>query len=96
MDQFYDGFLHERYDDFLFYAREATWKGKFMRLPRFQKHLKYNFDGLYSYNKRIADLDIADKTIEKRGKLSPTSTTHYNYTRQLLVDHYGFREILSD
>ena len=96
MDQFYDGFLHERYDDFLFYAREATWKGKFMRLPRFQKNLNYNFDGLYSYNKRIADLDIADKTIEKRGKLSSTSTTHYNYTHQLLVDHYGFREILSD
>ncbi len=96
MDQFYDGFIFERYEDFLFYAREASWNGKFLRLPRFQKNAKYNFDGLYSYGKRIADLNISDKTMEKRGKLSPTSTTHYNYTRQLLVDHYGFQEILPD
>ena len=46
MDQFYDGFLYKRYDDFLFYAREATWKGKFMWLPRFQKNLKYKLDGV--------------------------------------------------
>ena len=96
MDQFYYGFLHERYDDCLFYAREATWKGKFMRLPRFQKNLNYNFDGLYSYNKRIADLNIADKTIEKRGKCSATSTMHYNYARRLLEDRYGFQELVSD
>ena len=96
MDQFYDGFLYERYDDFFFYTREATWKGKFMRLPRFQKNLKYNFDGLYSYNTRIALLDLPHRTITKLGKWSQTSTAHYNYTRRLLEDRYGFREILSD
>ncbi len=67
-----------------------------MKLPHFQMNLKYNFDGLYSYSTKIAHLDLPSRTIVKLGKWSPTSTTHYNYTRRLLEDRYGFREILSD
>ena len=96
MDQFYDSFLFERYEDFLFHTQQALWKGKFLRLPRFQKNLKYNFDGLDSYNTMIADHNIPDRTIEKRGKWSPTNTTHYNYTRRLLEDRYGLRELMSN
>jgi len=94
MNQFYDGFAFERYEDFMNYAREAQWKEKFLRLPRFQKNLKYNFDGVYSYNIRIADLNVPDKTSRKRGNWSVTSTTHYNYVHRLLEDSYGFREIV--
>jgi hypothetical protein len=54
-----------------------------MKLPRFQKNLKYNFDGLYSYSTKIAQVDPPSRTIVKLGKWSPTSTTHYNYTCRL-------------
>ena len=94
MNQFYDGFAFERYEDFMYYAREAQWKEKFLRLPRFQKNLTCNFDGVYSYNIRIADLKIPEKIIRKRRKWTVTSTTHYNYVRRLLEDSYGFREIV--
>ncbi len=62
-----------------------------MKLPRFQKNLKYNFNGLYSYSTKIAHPDLPSKAIVKLGRWSPTSTTHYNYARRLLEDHYGFR-----
>ena len=95
MDKFYDGFVFERFEDFVYHAREAQWKDKFLRLPRFHKNLKYNFDGVYSYNKRIADLNAQNRTIKKRSKLPPANATHYNYVRKLLIDTYGFRELMS-
>ena len=88
--------MDQHYDEFFENAMKASDKGKFLKLPRFQKNLKYNFDGLYSYNTRIALLDLPSMTIVKLGKWSHTSTVHYNYTRRLLEDRYGFREILSD
>ena len=75
---------------------KASDKGKFRKPPRFQRNLKYNFDGLYSYSTKIAHLDLPSMTIVKLGKWSPTSTTHYNYTRRLLEDRYGFLELMSD
>jgi hypothetical protein len=59
---------------------KAIDKGKFVKLPRFQKNLKYNFDGLYSYNTRIALLDLPHRTITKLGRWSLTCTTHCNHT----------------
>ena len=88
--------MDQHYDEFFENAQKASDKGKFMKLPRFQRNLKYNFDGLYSYSTKIAHLDLPSRMIVKLGKWSPTSTTHYNYTRRLLEDRYGFREILSD
>ena len=88
--------MDQHYDEFFENAQKASDKGKFMKLPRLQRSLKYNFDGLYSYSTKIAHLDLPSRTIVKLVKWSPTSTTHYNYTRRLLEDRYGFREILSD
>ena len=88
--------MDQHYDEFFENAMKASDKGKFRRLPRFQKHLKYNFDGLYSYSTKIAHLDLLGETIVKLGKWSQTSTTHYNYTRRLLEDRYGFRELMLD
>ncbi len=68
--------------------------GKFVKLPRFQRNLKNNFDGLYSCSTKISHLDLPSKTIVKLGKWSVTSTTHYNYTRRFLEDTYGFQELL--
>ena len=88
--------MDQHFDDFFENAMKASDKGRFLKLPRYQKNLKYNFDGLYSYNTRIAILDLPRRTIIKLGRWSPTSTTHYNYARRLLQDHYGFQEIIRD
>ncbi len=88
--------MDQHYDDFFAGAQKATDKGKFLKLPRIQRNPKYNFDGLYSYDTKIAHLDLPDKTIIKPGKWSQTSTPRYNYTRRLLEDRYGFRELMSD
>ena len=88
--------MDQHYDELFENGRKASDKGKFMKLPRFQMNLKYNFDGLYSYSTKIAHLDLPSRTMVKLGKWSPTSTTHYNHTHRLLEDRYGFREILSD
>ena len=60
--------MDQHYDDFFEKGQKATDKGRFLKLPRYQKHLKYNFDGLYSYNTKIAHLDLSGKTITKLGK----------------------------
>ena len=75
---------------------KASDQGRFLKLPRYQKNLKYNFDGLYSYNTRIALLDLPRRTITKLGRWSVTSTTHYNYARRFLEDTYGFRALTSN
>ena len=87
--------MDQHFDDFFENAMNASDKGKFLKFPRYQKNLKYNFDGLYSYNTRIAHLDTPRKTIIKIGRWSMTSTTHYNYARRFLEDTYGFRELVS-
>ena len=86
----------QHYDEFFENAQKASDKDKFLKLPRFQANLRYNFDGLYSYLTKIAHLDLPGRTIVKLGKYSVTSTMHYNYTRRFLEDRYGFREILLD
>jgi hypothetical protein len=64
-------------------------KGKFLKLPRCQNNLKYNFDGLYSYYTKIAHLDLPTRTTVKLSRWSPTSITHYSYARRFLEDHDG-------
>jgi hypothetical protein len=88
--------MDQHYDEFFENAMKASDKGKFLKLPRFQANLRYNFDGLYGYNTRIALLDLPHRTITKLGRWSVTSPTHYNYARRLLEDRYGFFEILSN
>ena len=88
--------MDQHYDDFFEKVQKASDKGKFVKLPRFQRNLKYNFDGLYSYNTKIAHLDLPGMKIVKLGQWSVTSTMHYLYARRLLEDRYGFREIVLD
>ncbi len=63
---------------FWYRAQQAPNKDKFLKLPLFQKNIKYNFDALYSYSTKITHLNLLGRTIVKLGKWSPTSTTHYN------------------
>ncbi len=84
---------YQHYDDFFENALSASNKGRFLKFPRFKANLRYNFDGLYSYHTKIADINMQDRTIKMLGKWSVTSTTHYNYARNFLEDAYNFREI---
>ena len=86
--------MDQHYDEFFENAMKASDKGKVLKLPRFQANLRYNFDGLYSYNTRIAQLDLPHRTIIKGGKWFRASTTHYNFARRFLEDTYGFQELL--
>ncbi len=88
--------MDQHYDELFENAMKASDKGKFVKLPRFQRNLRYNFDGLYSYRTKIAHLDLPSRTIVKLGRWPVTSTMHYNYTRRLLEDRYGFRELMLD
>ncbi len=38
--------MDEHYDDFFYNAQKVSGKDKFLKLPRFQKNLKYNFYGI--------------------------------------------------
>ncbi len=86
--------MDQHYDDLFETAQKATDKGRFLKLPRYQKNLKYNLDEFYSHSTKIAHLDLPRKTVVKFGKWSPTSTTHYNYARRLLEDRYRFQELI--
>ena len=85
--------MDQNYGDFLYKVEQATDKDKVLKFPRRQKNLRYNLNGLYSYNTNIADIDFLRRTITSKGKWSPTSTRHYNYVRNLLQDSYGFQEL---
>ena len=60
--------MDQHFDDFFENAMKASDKGRFLKLPRYQKNLKYNFDGLCSYNTRIALLGLPHRTIIKIGR----------------------------
>ncbi len=73
--------MDQHHDDFLVSTQKATDKGRFLKLPRYQKKIKYNFDGLVHYSNKTAHLDLPTRAIIKLGMWSPTSTTQNNYTR---------------
>jgi hypothetical protein len=79
--------------EFLHILRRATERGRKLKFPKYEKNLRYDLDGIYSYGTQIAELNMLDRTIHSLGKWSHTSTKHYNYAKHLLQDSYNFREI---
>jgi hypothetical protein len=74
-------------------AEKATEKGKALKFDRYGKNLRYNSEGIYSYGTKIANIDLQQRTIQKRGYWSPTTSKHFNYAAQLLDTRYDFRPI---
>lgn len=74
-------------------AEKAKMKGVGLKFLRYGKNLRYTSEGIYSYNTKIADLDLNFKTIRRRGTWSKTSSKHYNYALRILSDAYGFNEV---
>ena len=72
-------------------AEKATEKGKALKFLRYGTNLRYNSEGIYSYGTKIARLDLHQRTIEKLGYWSPTTSKHFNYAAHLLDICYDFR-----
>ena len=76
-------------------AEKATEKGKALKFDHYGKNLRYNSEGIYSYGTKIANIDLRQRTIQKLGYWSPTTSKHYNYATHLLDICYDFRPIES-
>ena len=62
-----------------------------IKFPRYRKQLRFDENGVYSYGKKIAHLDVSRRTVERS---IGESTEHYNYAKHYLAEKYGFRELL--
>ena len=72
---------------------ETTQQGKRLKSTRFTKNPRYDWNGLYSYNTKIAEIDFENETIRQVVWASVSSQRHYNWLRNMLVEDYGFTEL---
>ena len=72
---------------------KATDKSKKLKLPRFERNLRYDLNGLYSFKTLIAELNFENKTIKRLGWWSMTSSTHYNWVCKYLREQFDFKVI---
>ena len=85
--------MDRTFEEFYDAALEATRKGKGLKMNRYGTNLRYNSEGVYSYNTKTADLDWNLRKISKRGTWSKTSSKHYNYAKSMLETCYDFAEV---
>jgi len=82
----------DSYAEFCSKAEKVAEVNKGLKFPRYCKNLRFNGVGIYSYGAKIANIDLAEKTIQRMGYWSPTSSKHYNYAGKVLQERYGFLE----
>jgi len=82
----------DSYAEFCSKAEKAAEVNKGLKFPRYCKNLRFSGNGIYSYGAKIANIDLAEKTIQRMGYWSPTSSKHYNYAGKVLQERYGFLE----
>ena len=87
--------FNDSYEEFRDKATKAAEVNKGLKFPRYGKNLRFNSAGVYSYGAKIATLDLGEKTIQRLGYWSPTTSKHYNYAAHLLNICYDFRPIAS-
>ena len=80
----------DSYEEFCDKANKAAEVNKGLKFPRYGKNLRFNSVGVYSYGAKIATLDLGEKTIQRLGYWSPTTSKHYNYAGRVLEEHYNF------
>ena len=51
-----------------------------------------NSEGVWSYGAKIAQLDLDEKSIQRLGYWSSTSSTHYHYVKNILGSNCTFVE----
>ena len=85
-------YMDKSFDEFWEAAERARMKGIGLKFNRYRKNLRYNSEGIYSYNTKIADLNFWFRSVSKRGSYSMTSNKHYNYALRMLEMCYDFYE----
>ena len=81
----------DSYAEFCHKAEKAAEVNKGLKFPCCE-NLRFSGDGIYSYGAKIANIDLEEKTIQRMGYWSPTSSKHYNYAGKVLQERYGFLE----
>ena len=82
--------FNDSYEEFRDKATKAAEVNKGLKFPRYCKNLRFNSEGVYSYGAKVANLDFGERTIQRLGYWSPTTSKHYNYAGKLLEERYNF------
>ena len=82
----------DSYEEFRDKAEQATANQKGLKLPRYSNNLRLNSKGVWSYGTKLAQLDIDEKSIQRLGYWSSTSSTHDHYVKNMLGSNYNFVE----
>ena len=80
----------DSYAEFCDKAAKAAEIKKGLTLPRYSKRLRFHSESVDSYGAKIANLDLSEKSIQRLGYWSPTTSKHYNYAGKLLEERYNF------
>ena len=83
----------EEYKQFKTKMINATQKGKKLKFERFTRNLRYDANGLYSYNTRVVQFNIDQTTFERLGRWSRTTSRHQNFACNYFKDKYDFKQI---
>ena len=70
-----------------------TMKGKKEKFDRYCKNLRYDSFFVYSYDTAVIKLNLKDRTAQRLGKWSKTTSTHMNYAIRMLGMCYDFKEL---
>ena len=62
--------MHLEEAEFFDTVRKTTEKGRKMKFLKYEKNLRYDLYGVYSYGTQIAELDMRDRTVHNLGKWS--------------------------
>ncbi len=71
----------------------VTQQGKKMKFDRYCKNLRYDAFFVYSYDTDVIQLIWKNRTAQRLGKWSNTTSTHMNYAIRMLGMCYDFNEI---
>ena len=71
----------------------AIEKSRKLKFERFTVNLRYDANGLYSHNTKVAHFNLDEKTIQKLGWWSKTTSRHYNWCHKYFKNNFDFKEI---
>ena len=82
----------DSYEEFRKSAESATKNGTSFTFFKYSKNLRYDAVGVYSYDSKIAHIDLKLQTIQKTGHGSVMNHNHYIYAAHMFKICYDFRE----
>ena len=64
-----------------------------MKFDRYAENVRFDSFFVYSYDTEVIKLNWKDRTAQRLGKWSKTTSTHMNYAIRMLEMCYSFTEI---